>query len=381
MELSDYRAKIDTLDREIVGLMVKRLALSRDIAVYKAAHRRPVYDPERERRKLAELTAAAGDETAPAIDALYSLIFDLSRSEQYRMINGDSPIKQQIREALANTPAQFPSRVTVACQGVEGANSQIACERIFPSCSILYFNYFENVFTAVEEGLCRYGVLPIENSTAGSVNRIYDLMAQHSCYIVRSCRVKIDHCLLVNPGVKIGDIKEVISHEQALAQCSEFLKSLGPGVKITPVANTAAAAQKVQQSGRKDLAALSSRSCAALYGLECLKSSVQDTGSNFTRFICISKNLEIYPGASRTSLMLTVPNRRGALAQVLLRFKALGINLNKLESRPMANSDFEFMFYFDLDNSVYNDSFLRIFDDLQGAVMTLKYLGSYSEVV
>ncbi len=381
MELKDYRSEIDMIDRRIVALMAQRLAVSRDIALYKAQHDCPVCDAERERQKLADLTALAGQSAATAVEALYSLIFDLSRSEQYRIINGPSPLKRQIRQALDNTPAQFPERAVVACQGVEGANSQIACERIFPSCSIMYFNAFEHVFAAVEEELCRYGVLPVENSTAGSVNRIYDLMAQHRCFIVRSCRVKIDHCLLVNPGVALSDVNEVISHEQALAQCSQFLKSLGTSVKVTPVANTAAAARTVRQSGRRDLAALSSRSCAALYGLECLKASLQDSGSNFTRFICISKNLEIYPGANRTSLMLTLPNKRGALAQALLRFKALGINLNKLESRPMANSDFEFMFYFDLDSSMYSDSFLRIFDDLQGAVTTLKYLGSYSEVV
>lgn len=145
--------------------------------------------------------------------------------------------------------------------------------------------------------------------------------------------------------------------------------------------NTAVAAQMVHDSDRKDLAALSSRSCADLYGLECLKSSVQDSGSNYTRFICISKELEIYPGADRTSLMMVVPHKRGALSHVLSRFKALDINLNKLESRPIANTDFEFMFYFDIDTSIYDDALLRVFDDLQGAVTSLKYLGSYTEVI
>lgn len=379
MDMKDLRTQIDEIDRGLVDLITRRFAVVRDIAAYKAKNNIPIHDPARERQKLNDLADSVGEELAPSMDALFSLIFDLSRSEQHRIIAGGSPLKQQISLALANTPAQFPVRSAVACQGVEGANSQMACERIFPSGSIMYFQYFENVFSAVEQGLCRYGVLPIENSTAGSVNRIYDLMMEHSCYIVRSCRVKIDHCLLANPGVSIGDINEIISHEQALAQSQSFLKSLG--VKVTPVNNTAVAAQMVRESGRKDLAALSSRSCAELYGLDCLKASVQDAGSNFTRFICIAKDLEIYPGANRTSLMMVLPHKRGSLSHVLSRFKALDINLLKLESRPLANSDFEFMFYFDLDSSVYNDSFLRVFDDLQGAVTTLKYLGSYSEVV
>lgn len=379
MDLKDYRAQIDEIDSGIIDLITRRFGVVREIAAYKAKNNIPIYDPARERQKLNDLTNSVPEDIAPAMDSLFSLIFDLSRSEQNRIFAGPSPIKAAIVQALSSTPAQFPQRPVIACQGVEGAYSQMACERIFPSGSIMYFNYFENVFAAVEQGLCRYGILPIENSTAGSVNRIYDLMMEHNCYIVRSCRVKVDHCLLALPGAKISDIKEVVSHEQALAQSQVFLKSIG--AKATPVKNTAAAAQMVHDSGRKDLAALASMSCAELYGLTCLKSSVQDAGSNFTRFICISKNLEIYPGADRTSLMMTVPHRRGSLSHVLSRFKALDINLNKLESRPLANSDFEFMFYFDLDCSVYNDSFLRVFDDLRGAVSTLKYLGSYSEVV
>lgn len=379
MDIQSYRSKFDEIDRKLVDLFTERLALSRDIAAYKAKNNLPVYDPIREKEILQEISGSVSEEMAPAMDALFSLILDLSRSEQNRIVCGPSPIKQQIIDALANTPAQFPQRPTVACQGTHGANSQMACERIFPSGNIMYFRYFENVFSAVEQGLCKYGVLPIENSTAGSVNRIYDLMMEHNCYIVRSCRLKIDHCLLAKKGTKISDIKEVISHEQAISQCQDFIKALG--VKATAVANTAVAAKMVSESDRKDLAALSSRPCAELYGLECLKASVQNVGSNFTRFICIAKNLEIYPGANRTSLMITIPHRRGSLSHVLTRFKALDINLNKLESRPVANTDFEFMFYFDLDTSVYNDSFLRVFDDLQGAVTSLKYLGSYFEVV
>ncbi len=379
MEITDYREKIDEIDSGLIDLFMKRFEVARDIAAYKASKNIPIYDPARERQKLNDLATSVGDEMAPAVDALFSLIFDLSRSEQNRIVCGPSPLKKKISLAIENTPAQFPTRPSVACQGVEGAYSQKAAERIFPGGNIIYCKQFENVFAAVEQGLCRYGVLPIENSTAGSVNRIYDLMMEHNCYIVRSCRVKVDHSLLAKPGAKLSDIKEVLSHEQALNQCQGFLASLG--VKAAAVKNTAVAAQMVHDSDRKDLAALSSRSCADLYGLECLKSSVQDSGSNYTRFICISKELEIYPGADRTSLMMVVPHKRGALSHVLSRFKALDINLNKLESRPIANTDFEFMFYFDIDTSIYDDALLRVFDDLQGAVTSLKYLGSYTEVI
>lgn len=379
-ELKDMRSAIDKIDSELIKCIVRRLDVAKDIAAYKVKNNLPVFDPQRERQKLADIAEQVGDEYARACDTLFSVLFDLSRSVQHRITAGESPVKAQITHALAATQAQLPVRPLIACQGVEGAYSQMASERMFPSGNIMYFNTFESVFSAVDQGLCRYGILPLENSTAGSVNRIYDLMMRHDFFIVRSCRVKVDHCLLSNAGVALSDIREIFSHEQAIAQCQDFLKTLDH-VKIIPCENTAAAAKTVFESGRRDCAALSSRNCAELYSLDCLIDSVQDSGSNFTRFICISKNLEIYPGANRTSLMLVVPNRPGSLYRALSRFNALGINLIKLESRPLANSDFEFMFYFDLDTSVYSEEFLRVFDDLQSAVTNMKYLGSYTEVV
>jgi len=242
----------------------------------------------------------------------------------------------------------------------------------------MHFDSFEGVFRAVDQGLCRYGVLPLENSTAGSVNRIYDLLAQYNFYIVRSARLKVDHCLLANRGVKKSEIREIVSHEQALAQCENYLKAMG--VKATAVENTAVAAKLVASSGRDDLAALSSGSCAELYDLNVLEAGVQDSASNFTRFICISKNLEIYPGADTTSISMVLPHEPGSLYATLGRFYTLGINLKKLESRPLPGSDFEFMFYFDLESSVYSDVFPAIFEDIEGACSKFQYLGSYCEV-
>lgn len=380
MELKDLRNTLDDIDNQIAALLVKRMDAVKQVAQTKLEKKLPVFDPQREREKLAQLAELVGDEMAPAADALFSVLFDLSRSAQHRIIAKASPIRDTIRQALEQTPQLPPARPLVACQGSEGAYSQLACERLFPSASIMYFNSFDSVFSAVEQGLCRYGILPLENSTAGSVNRIYDLMMQHDFYISRSCRVKVDHCLLTKKGAKLSQIREIFSHEQAISQCQSFLKSLS-GVTVTAFENTALAAKMVAEADRSDIAALSSRFCADIYGLDCLQTSVQDQGSNYTRFICISKQLEIFPGANRTSLMVVIPNRHGSLYRVLSRFHALGINLTKLESRPLANTDFEFMFYFDLDSSVYSDAFLRVFDDLEGVVSSIKYLGSYTEVV
>lgn len=379
MDLQDLRAQIDRIDGQLTDLFIERMGVAAGIAAYKKEHKLPVYDPQREREKLIKI-AGGNPGMAVYTDALYSLIFELSRSYQKKLMPDKSQVRGQILSAIEKTDPLFPERPLVACQGVEGAFSQQACEKIFKAPNLMWFNSWEGVFEAIKQGLCRYGVLPLENSTAGSVNKIYDLMMKYDFSIVRSTRVKVDHCLLCNRGVKLADVREIVSHEQALNQCADFLKGLGK-IKVTACENTAAAAKAVYESGRTDIAALSSRVCAEIYDLDVVRESVQDQGNNYTRFICISKNLEIYPGANKTSVMMVLPHRPGSLYRVLAKFYALGVNMDKLESRPLPNSDFEFMFYFDLETSIYSEEFLQIFSDLDELCLSMKYLGSYSEVV
>ena len=380
MDLNDYRKQIDDIDRQLLALFGQRMEVATAIAAYKKEHGLPVLDGKREREKLLDVAAKTPDDLKDYAVSLYSLLFELSRSHQTRMLGTNTALTEQIARAIENTPKLFPGSAAVACQGVEGAYSQLACDRLFKLPNVFYFSNFEAVFSAIEKGLCQYGVIPVENSTAGSVNAVYDLMMRHDFRIVRSLRLKVDHNLLANPGAKLSDIREICSHEQAIAQCSAFLQE-HPEITVVRCENTAAAAKRVAQSGRKDVAALSSRSCAELYGLTCLASNIQDQGNNFTRFICISKNLEIYPGADRTSLMMVLPHRPGSLYKVLSRFYALGINLNKLESRPMPERNFEFMFYFDLETSVYTPQFQQLMAELPSLCEEFSYLGSYSEVV
>ena len=380
MDLSDYRKQIDEIDDELVKLFSRRMETAARIAECKRDMGKGVMDAKREREKLLDILGKCPEELQDYTSSLYSLIFELSRSYQHRILGTGSALTEQIQSAIENTPKLFPSKATVACQGVEGAYSQLACEKLFRLPGIFYFSNFDAVFSAIEKGLCQYGVIPLENSTAGSVNKVYDLMMRHNFRIVRSVRLKVDHNLLVKPGTKLSDIKEIYSHEQAINQCAGYLQKFS-GVKIIPCENTAVAAKYVAQSETGDVAALSSRSCMKLYGLECLEESVQDKGNNFTRFICISKDLEIYPGADRTSLMMVLPHTPGSLYKVLSRFYALGLNLNKLESRPMPGRNFEFMFYFDLDTSVYSPQFIQLMGEMETISEEFSYLGSYSEVI
>ena len=379
MDLSQYREQIDQIDDELIQLFARRMETAAQIAQWKRQAGKPVMDAGRERAKLLDVMGKCPDEFKDYAVSLYSLLFELSRSYQHRILDSSSALTEQISAAIAHTAPLFPKTASVACQGVEGAYSQLACEKMFRLPNIFYFNSFDAVFSAIEKGLCRYGIIPLENSTAGSVNKVYDLMMRHNFRIVRSVRLKVDHNLLVKPGTKLEDIQEIYSHEQAINQCARYLQKFS-GVKIIPCENTAMAAKYVSEAGG-GAAALSSRSCAKLYGLACLEESVQDQGNNYTRFICISKDLEIYPGADRTSLMLVLPHTPGSLYKVLSRFYALGINLNKLESRPLPERDFEFMFYFDLDTPVYSPQFIQLMGELQNICEEFNYLGSYSEVI
>ena len=380
MDLTQLRNEIDKIDNELVKLFGQRMDVAAQIADYKKENKLPILVPAREREKLVDVAEKAGPEMANYTRVLYSMLFELSRSYQSKRNDTKSALYKKITEAIEITPKLFPQAPMVACQGVEGAYAQIACEKMIKNPFIMYFKSFEGVFNAIDQGLCQYGILPLENSTAGSVKKVYDLMIHHNFSIVRTFRLKIDHNLLAMPGAKIADIREIYSHEQAINQCSAFLNSLS-GVKIIPVENTAVAARMVAQSGRSDVAALSSRSCEELYGLSCLAANIQDKGNNRTRFICISKNLEIYPGADKTSIMMVLNHKPGALYKVLARLYVLGINVTKLESRPIPDRDFEFMFYFDLDTSIYSEEFVQLMCELDELCEEFKYLGSYCEVV
>ena len=378
MDLNDIRVQIDALDNEMVALMKKRLDLAMEVAKVKKEQNLPIVNTARERAIINRLTESEEDELAGYIKILYTTMFDLSRSHQAGYIYQNSVIGDSIRKALEETPKVFPKSATVACQGIEGANSTAACEKMFERPSIVYFNTFDGVFSAVEKGLCEYGILPIENSLHGSVIANYDLMNQHHFYITNSVKLKINHFLLAKPGTKKEEIKTIYSHEQALGQCSEMLKAMD--VKVIPCENTAVAAKMVAQSTEKGVAAISSKQCAGLYGLAVLEENTQNNENNYTKFICISKKLEIYPGAKKISLMMTLPHKPGALYEMIAKFSALGINLTKLESRPIPNKDFEFMFYFDLDVSVYDAAVYNLFAQLEHSAEEFEFMGCYTEV-
>ena len=338
MELSEIREKIDTVDEQLLKLFLERMSLAEEVAAYKNEHHLPILNKERERAVLARVTEQSGEKERYAYH-LFSTLFELARSRQAELISAPTRVAAQVKASLEAGSAVFPQTGLVACQGVEGANSQMACDRLLPRGNIVYVKTFEAVVAAVESGLCKFGVLPIENSSNGSVRAVYELLQDHRLSIVRSTRLCIRHELLALPGVKMDDITEIYSHEQAIGQCSHFLEGLN-GVRVIPCDNTAVAAKMVSERGDRHAAAISSHACAELYGLESIRDDIQDSDNNYTRFICIAKDPVIYAGANRISLVIACDNKPGALYEILSKLAALGINMTKLESCPVTGRNF-----------------------------------------
>lgn len=377
--LDELRHEINDIDEKLVELFVKRMNVALDVANYKKENGIAVFDGGRERAVLDRVSSLAGGEFSEYADLLYRTVMDLSRRYQHSVM-GDGKTSGDFARAIDATPKMFPKNARVICQGSEGAYSQAAAEKLFSSPSITFVKAFDDVFESIEKGCADFGIIPIENSTAGSVNHIYDLLADHEAKIVRSVRVKVDHNLLAPQGAQISDIKEIYSHPQAIDQCSNYLASLD-GVRVIPYENTASAAKMVSLSGDKSKAALSAAHCASIYGLSTLARSVQNSDGNFTRFICIAANPMIFPGSNRTSVMMILPHRRGSLFSIMSAIQASGVNLIKLESRPIPGSDFGFMFYFDIEESMYSENLPALLSELETKSDYFKYLGTYLEQI
>ena len=377
--LTEIRQRIDEIDNELIKLYKKRMELSKEIGVVKKQTSKAVHDGNREKEIVYRLSQKCPEDIRLYVKELYDTIFYTSKAYQSKFVENSSPVKQQIDEIIKNPLKEFPVDGTVACQGVYGAYSGKATDKIFPISNITYFKTFEGVFNAVEKGLCEYGVLPIENSTAGSVLEVYDLMRKYDFHIVKSVKIQIDHCLAVKNGAELKDIKRVVSHSQALSQCAEYLKKLG--VKAESVENTAVGAKMIAESEDRTVAVLCSKECATAYNLKILEPRVQDSEKNFTRFICITKDLRIYKGADKISIMTSLAHTPGSLNKIVSRFYAFGLNLTKIESRPIEGSDFEFMFYFDFEGDILDPQVRNLIAELDNGSDKFVLLGTYKESV
>lgn len=378
MDLKDIRNKIDNVDDELLRLFLKRMELVGAVTEYKRANGIPVFHKGREEEIIRRLTDGLDGMTAQNVRMLYTSLFEISRANQTISLrdsvgldNWDGAEKIPEGELCPDTP--------IACQGIEGANSESACHALFGTADIKFYQSFEQVADAVERGECAFGMLPLENSLHGAVTSVYDILRGRSVFIVRSVKLPIRHSILAKKGTRLEDIREVYSHEQALAQCKERLKHM-PLARAIPCENTAIAARKVAMSDRMDICAIAAPQCAQLYGLERLEDNVQNCELNYTRFICIAAKPQIWGKASKLSLVFSVQNRPGALLNVLTGFACAGINMTKIESRPIPGTDFEFMFYVDVEGWQDDEALILALSSVVGGLDQFRLLGCYGEV-
>ncbi len=379
MKIEDIREQIDSTDDQLLKLFLHRMELSEQVVNYKKEHDLPITDRIRERQLLAAIKEKAGEKEEYAYQ-LFAKIIDLSKALQRELISGKSSIMAQINDSLLPAEVVFPKTGSVACQGTEGANSQAACDKLLPKGDIMYVKTFEAVFDAVESGFCRYGVVPIENNTYGSVRSVYELLQKKNFSIVRSVSLNIRHELLAKKDAEMSDITEIYSHEQAIGQCSRYLAKLGNRIKIVPCTNTALAAKAVAECEDNHMAAIASHDCVDLYDLRSLADSIQDNDNNYTKFILITKKPAIYAGANRISLVLACPNKPGALSDILAMFASHGINMVKLESCPVSGRNFEFVFYIELDASVRDEGVIPMLEELERTCESFSFLGNYQTI-
>ena len=370
MELDELRQGINGLDQTIMEAFTKRMELCRQVAVYKQAHGMQIFQTEREKAILSRIRSDAPDGLEGSSSLLFQTIMDISKYLQYRELHKDT-------KPYTFKPLHISKDSSVACQGTAGANSETAARQIFgQDCDPVFLPTFADVFEAVQCGKVEFGIIPVQNSTAGSVVQAYDLMNQYNFYITRTTIVEITNCLAVRPGTRLEDVRNVYSHPQALSQCSQFL--VKNNLEPCSYTNTATAAEFVSRS-EEPIAAICSEPCAELHGLKILADHISDYVPNNTRFFCISKDLLLSEDADQISVMLKLPHEEGSLHRLLSKFVIGGMNLLKLESRPIRNGSFEVMFYLDFSGNIHDPSVSALLSDLSENLEYFKFLGNYGE--
>ncbi len=372
MNLDDIRRDIDAIDRELIPLLKKRMECSLKVAEIKRKEGLPVYHPKREEEILSRVSEAGG-EFGRYIESVYRELMSVSREAQQAELTGEGALAETIKLAKS----EINKKVAVACQGIEGAFSNIAANDLHPDCELRFCDTFEEVFKAVESGDVRYGVVPVENSNAGSVTEVYDLILKYRFFIVSAAELRVNENLLGVKGAVLDNIKTVYSHPQALSQSDEFIKE--HGIASVQYMNTAMAAKLVAEKNDKSVGAVGSALAAKLYGLDIIVPKIQTVKHNSTRFITISKELIIPDDANKVSVVFSLPHTVGALQRVLDRFGMNGLNLTKIESRTARNGRFEYLFYLDFSGNLKDYNTVALISSLENELPDFTFLGNYRE--
>lgn len=380
LNLDDIRVQIDEIDEKLTALFEKRMDLVLQVAKYKEETGQKIFDSEREKKVIDKNKGYLKNKAyEKSLEDFYNDMMAISRKFQAKQIFSsdiedisDSEVEKIVK--LAKIRKASPK---VCYQGVPGAYSEEALIATFgPDTERVNVKEFEDVFKKLQEEDIDYGILPIENSSTGSISEVYDLMREYGYYVVGETSIKVDQNLLGVPGTSLEDIAEVYSHPQGLKQSEEFLKQHGDW-KLVPFRNTAESAKLVSESGSKEKAAIASRRAAELYGLEVVEPSINYNNNNHTRFVIIGKNLEINDDANKVSIIFAAPHKAGALYGALSYFAENNLNMQRIESRPVIEKSWEYFFYIDFEGNLKDENLKKAIVEIERNSTYFKLLGNY----
>lgn len=372
MELGEIRNQIDAIDKQVLGLFLERMQLTTEVAKFKAANNMVVFQGDRERAIIENVKANAPEELKKSAEFLFMNIMDISKVSQINAITPDMEIE------YSDTPKENPS---VAVQGIEGAYGHTAAKQLFANGRIRFFSAFHEVWEAVENGDADYGVLPIENSTAGEVTANMELLEKHRVFICNTTTVECAHVLAAKKGVREEDINIIFGHEQAIRQCADYLGSCS-GLTVIPYSNNAAAAKMVAENESNSLGCICSEDCAKLHGLDIVHKAIATDPNNSTRFICIAKKPEVYEGAKTVAVSVSIPNISGALYRLLTKFAVNGISMSKIQSKPLPTEvkkhfPDDYMFYIEFEGDIKTPTVKKLLSNFRNELNYFKFHGNF----
>lgn len=376
MDIKELREKINGIDNQLTELFLKRMELVRGVAEYKRDNNLPILDAAREQEILRDISKIQAGEFTGDLTAFFSKLLQISRGYQSRLFWGED--NSYMDELLQNISPAHEAGV-VAYQGVKGSYGEQVFSELFPNAQAKECASFEEVLKSLTKD-ADYGVLPIENSSTGGISEVYDLLRKYGAYIVREHIIKVEQNLLGVPGARIQDIKEVYSHNEGLSQSRDFLAE-HPLWKQIPYYNTAVSARYVAETGDPSKAAIASLRAAQQYGLDVLARGINFNKNNNTRFIVVSSRFEAAEDADKMSIYLSLSHTSGALAQMLDIFSEEGINLTKIESRPIYNKSWEYYFYIDFEGSIHEEHVKKALSRAEKQAEYFEVLGNYKSAV
>lgn len=375
MDLLELRNEIDEIDEQIVSLYERRMDISRQVAEYKIGTGKKVFDKEREEAKLQAVKALTHNEfNSHGIEELFEQIMSMSRKLQYRLLTERGSLNKLPFIAVTSLEQE---KARVVFPGAEGAYTQAAMQEYFgATINSFHVETFRDAMIAIDEGSADFAVLPIENSTAGIVSEIYDMLVEFETYIVGEQIIQIEHCLMAVPGTKLEEIKTVYSHPQSLMQSARFLQEYPKWQRIS-MHNNAFAAQKVAQEQDKTQAAIASAYAARTYGLEVLRQGVNDSKMNSTRFIIVCNQKIFLEQAKKVSICFEVAHESGSLYHMLSHFIYNNLNMSKIESRPIEGRNWEYRFFIDFEGNLADSAVKNALRGLRDEARNMKILGNY----